>query len=345
MGAHTLGAMHERISNFHRYSWTRKAKYDMNNEYYQVMTMKFPGTNQRGNYRKWKKPSDKRLGNNNECNWSPSHWIGNEKGQPWNATWLIFNKARQDDAGPFLWMASAQQCDLEKCRKLYGKLLKKTMPVNSCCHHFYSLKGQHCIGNEVSIDGAAAVDCNHFWCDSALKPDQKTLLSRLHSQKKQLGSGKAMRDCNHFGEPLGKKESNFCKRRNQCKLDKQEGTLQSTRNAYLNVDMGMYVKFDTVPFNKDDSAQWGKPIECKNKNKDKEGWRFIGCPLNDDSDGKDGEKMYETVEFYAQNNQAFVNDFAKVFVKMLENGYDPNRNPKTKNAPLKTSKIDWQKLG
>ena len=126
MGAHTLGAMHERVSGFHRYSWVQGGKYELNNEYYQIMALKFKGASQRGTYRKWTKPG--RLG----CNWGASHYVGDEEGKPWNATWLIFSKTRQDDGGPFLWMSSAEQCDLKRCDQLYGKIdnsFKKKMPV------------------------------------------------------------------------------------------------------------------------------------------------------------------------------------------------------------------------
>ena len=113
MGAHTLGSLHERVSDFHRYSWVQGGKHELNNEYYQVMALKYKGISQRGTYRKWMKPE--RVG----CIWENSHYMGDEQGNPWNATWLIFSKTRQNDGGPFLWLLSAEQCDLQLCDQLY----------------------------------------------------------------------------------------------------------------------------------------------------------------------------------------------------------------------------------
>ena len=128
----------------------------------------------------------------------------------------------------------------------------------------------------------------------------------------------------------------FCRRRSKC-LSDNDKVLQSTRSAYLNVDMGLYIKFETVPFNSGENKEWGKPVECgQNQKNGKEQWRYLGCPLNNDKDEKTDKEMHTIIDEFANDNQEWVDQFAKVFVKMLENGYG--------NKQLKTSTVDWQNL-
>ena len=94
------------------------------------------------------------------------------------------------------------------------------------------------------------------------------------------------------------------------------------QTSYLNVDMGLFLKFDT-----DQTS--GRPIGCsglKNtrwlENKKRESDVPHGCSLNQALD-ESGMKMHEIVELFAKDSQLWINEFILVFQKMQENGYAP----------------------
>ena len=99
--------------------------------------------------------------------------------------------------------------------------------------------------------------------------------------------------------------------------------------------MGLFLKFDT-------DENTGRPIGCSGLNDRK--WlsnqrRTVmepnGCPLNDALDVS-GLKMHEIVEEFANDEQAWINEFVPVFQKMQENGYN--------DGGLKASPNTWQGL-
>ena len=107
------------------------------------------------------------------------------------------------------------------------------------------------------------------------------------------------------------------------------------QSSYLNSDMGLFLKFDT-----DETT--GRPIGCSGLNNRM--WlsnqrRLVkephGCPLNDALDVS-GLKMHEIVEEFANDEQAWINEFVPVFQKMQENGYN--------DESLTTSPNTWQGL-
>ena len=68
------------------------------------------------------------------------------------------------------------------------------------------------------------------------------------------------------------------------------------------------------------------------------GNRFSGCGLNTDI-AENGQKWNEIVEEYASNNNAFVQDFSDVLLKMMENGYQNGNS--FGNQELRTSSWKW----
>ena len=99
--------------------------------------------------------------------------------------------------------------------------------------------------------------------------------------------------------------------------------------------MGLFLKFDT-------DEKTGQPIGCSGLNDRM--WlsnqrRMVkkphGCPLNDALD-ESGLKMHEIVEEFANDEQAWINEFVPVFQKMQENGYN--------DGSLTTSPNTWQGL-
>ena len=104
-------------------------------------------------------------------------------------------------------------------------------------------------------------------------------------------------------------------------LDKRNcKSLRFMQSSYLNVDMGLFLKFDT-------NKTSGRPTNCPGLNNNR--WLANrqrnsgvphGCPLNDAMD-KSGLKMYEIVQLFAEDIQVWINEFVSVFQKMQENGY------------------------
>ena len=96
------------------------------------------------------------------------------------------------------------------------------------------------------------------------------------------------------------------------------------QTSYLNVDMGLYLKFET-----DNTS--GRPIGCSGftnpvwlQNKKRESDEPHGCPLNDAKD-EQGLVMHEIVELFANNQQLWINEFIEAFEKMQENGYESGK--------------------
>ena len=92
------------------------------------------------------------------------------------------------------------------------------------------------------------------------------------------------------------------------------------QTSYLNVDMGLFLKFDTDKLT-------GRPNGCSGLsnprwlgNQIRESDVPHGCPLNQARDDN-GDKMHEIVELFARNSQLWINEFMVVFQKMQENGY------------------------
>ena len=107
------------------------------------------------------------------------------------------------------------------------------------------------------------------------------------------------------------------------------------QSSYLNSDMGLFLRFDT-----DDAT--GRPVGCSGLEDYK--WlsnqrRMVrkphGCPLNDMLDIS-GLKMHEIVQLFANDEQAWIDEFVPAFEKMQENGY--------KEKTLTESPNTWQGL-
>ena len=105
--------------------------------------------------------------------------------------------------------------------------------------------------------------------------------------------------------------------------------------SYLSPDMGLFLKFNT-------DVTSGRPTGCSGLNDNK--WLSNksstpknphGCPLNDAMDA-DGLKMHEIVQEFADDNQAWIDNFVPTFQKMQENGYD--------SGSLTSSPDGWQGL-
>ena len=138
-------------------------------------------------------------------------------------------------------------------------------------------------------------------------------------------------DCLNSGKHEGKCIQGFCNPatdRHNCAMPR------FMQSSYLNVDMGLFLKFNT------DSTS-GRPTGCSGLNNAKwlQNKRRVsdlhGCPLNDAMDA-DGSKMHEIVEEFANDNQLWVNEFTAVFQKMQENGYD--------SGDLSPAPNNWQGL-
>ena len=107
------------------------------------------------------------------------------------------------------------------------------------------------------------------------------------------------------------------------------------QSSYLNVDMGLFLKFGT-------NQTSGRPIECSGfnnrrwlENKRRNSGAPHGCPLNDAMDTS-GLKMHEIVQLFADDQQTWIDEFAAVFQKMQENGYDA--------GTLSSAPPNWQGL-
>ena len=107
------------------------------------------------------------------------------------------------------------------------------------------------------------------------------------------------------------------------------------QTSYLNSDMGLFLKFDT-------DAKSGRPKGCSGlndqnwlTNKRRQPKKPHGCPLNNAMDNS-GLKMHEIVQKFADDEQAWINEFVPTFQKMQENGYLP--------GSLSTSPNTWQGL-
>ena len=115
---------------------------------------------------------------------------------------------------------------------------------------------------------------------------------------------------------MGKCRSAFC----NPETDRSNCThLRFMQSSYLNVDMGLFLKFNTV-------STSGRPTGCKGLSNNK--WLQNkrrnsgphGCPLNDAID-ESGLKIHEIVQLFADDLQVWINEFVAVFQKMQENGY------------------------
>lgn len=164
-------------------------------------------------------------------------------------------------------------------------------------------------------DGGAWV-----WNPFGLRCDPRKCNGIPNAQKSKASCcrhfGPSGLDCLNSGKHEGKCKQGFCNPatdRHNCAMPR------FMQSSYLNVDMGLFLKFNT-------DGTSGRPTGCSGLNKAKwlRNWsRFSGlhgCPLNDAMDA-DGSKMHEIVEEFANDNQQWVNEFTAVFQKMQENGY------------------------
>ena len=110
-------------------------------------------------------------------------------------------------------------------------------------------------------------------------------------------------------------------------------------------EVGLYYKFNS-------DSTTGQPLDCpgfKSKRWNINNWKrgkisvIPDCQVKEDysPDGVDGEKLYELVEEFADNQDAWMFDFMGAFLKMLSNGYNDSE-------PSSYSLIDgpnaWQTL-
>lgn len=92
-------------------------------------------------------------------------------------------------------------------------------------------------------------------------------------------------------------------------------------------ELGLYYKFQS-------NHTTGKPMGCpgfESKHWNIESWRqgrgrsvVANCQKLEDytPDGPSGEKLYELVEEFAEDQNTWIIDFVRAFEKMLSNGYD-----------------------
>ena len=99
--------------------------------------------------------------------------------------------------------------------------------------------------------------------------------------------------------------------------------------------MGLFLKFNTDPSS-------GRPVGCSGlndpqwlSNKIRQPRQPNGCPLNDAMDAS-GLKMHQIVKKFADDNQAWIDEFVPAFQKMQENGYN--------TGSLTTAPSGWQGL-
>jgi len=111
------------------------------------------------------------------------------------------------------------------------------------------------------------------------------------------------------------------------------------RIRHLSSDVGFYLKWeindvgypsadycdafkDTDTRNKGWGFYWDNTwrFNFNNNNDNKDPQRIAGCPLQDMDDGY-GQKLYEDVEMYADNQEQWISDFVDVWIKMSQNGY------------------------
>ena len=108
------------------------------------------------------------------------------------------------------------------------------------------------------------------------------------------------------------------------------------RIRHLSSDVGFYLKWeeDKGGYPRGCDAFDGEKMKLKFNNELKADWQWVnmggkdrkaGCPKQDMPDGtrdKDGRsnKMWQTVEMYADNQEKWIKDFVKVWNKMDKNG-------------------------
>ena len=97
------------------------------------------------------------------------------------------------------------------------------------------------------------------------------------------------------------------------------------KERYLGPDMGFYFKWDLS----DDGLPRGCPGFVNKKTGEdmtdedfqKKGMVIPDCPMQDTDDGT-GQEMWETVEEYADSNEAWIAEFVIAFDILQNNGYD-----------------------
>jgi len=165
-------------------------------------------------------------------------------------------------------------------------------------------------------------DAEIFWNieESDVKAD-KAVVAKF----KQLNTGHP-----DFWSYCCEQKANKCWENNSCDPDCTRKV--QNRIRHLSSDVGFYLKWET--------DQDGYPHGC-DAFKDMKGgldndWQWLwtfrtdgdkanpqriaGCPVQDMDDGY-GQQMYKTVEKYADNQQLWIRDFIKVWIKMSQNGY------------------------
>jgi len=246
MGVHTLGHPMEIVSRFRHYPWTRRGD-ELNNDYFVNLV------NGTKHFRFLDPRTLKSMHKYDlsQCELPVSGFIGDEYGNPADATYRIKSEQRSTNNGPWNWNLYARGCSRAVCAKIKGDYA-----LNSCCHHL-----------EQCISGDGACPKAPFDCDVD-------------------GRGCPMNVFQKF--------------------------------SMLSVDMGLYLNFDI--------DQDGRPQGCEGM--DSEAWlsnryKYSGdvkCPLNTMRVDKH-RTMADLVLEFANDNEAWINEFVKVFDKMLQNGY------------------------
>ena len=121
------------------------------------------------------------------------------------------------------------------------------------------------------------------------------------------------------------------------------------RVSYMNIDMGLYLKFSTLESGRPsgcsglEQTSWLENMKDEKRSSDRNSLMSdrnsdhpSGCELNTDQ-ADERNKMHEVVEVFADSNQVWIQEFTAVFEKMLKNGYHMEK----KDSALLSAPTGW----
>lgn len=328
MGAHTLGAMHIKVSNL-KYTWLAMSEKLVNNMYYRNMVQK----------EDWYYPRSKRTEITTDRNCSG---IGNSKGQRPRARWRLNNNNElpkdprlpasvmmgPHDTGPVQWINEKLICS---CWDSAGRFLRP----NSCTggkpdpagctpadkDRWFPNQGGCCAGLQICNEQRPT--SYESYCAADNPKHGKSCWSTVSVCRKNCGS---------YNPPV---DISGCK----------PGTetwrfIPGVDETLLNSDMGLYRNFSEIggwPLNT--GACPGLRVGLAWE------WRNItstagNCPYNTIREPASDLPMYQIVDLYASSNSAWLQDFFPAYEKMLLNGYDISTNTALSTMPMPSTKCD-----